>query len=149
MTRFEMVKLAVLMVMMAVRVAGNFVVEENSLSVISPESLRGTYHSAIGNFGVPKYGGTLSGSVVYPAVNVKGCDKFPNDYFRSRSGARPNFALVDRGGKISSLPSSFSPTSRKMLILSGNRFNHSILTVFAVKIRSITANCNHWTCRIR
>uniref|UniRef100_A0A7I4F0X4 PA domain-containing protein n=1 Tax=Physcomitrium patens TaxID=3218 RepID=A0A7I4F0X4_PHYPA len=85
-------------VMLAVElVSGNFVVEENSLAVMSPESLKGTYRSAIGNFGVPKYGGTLSGVVIYPTVNMKGCGKFPHDHFRSNSGERPKFALIDRG----------------------------------------------------
>lgn len=96
MAREGMVAVAVMVMLLAVRVAGNFVVEENSLTVTSPESLQGTYQSAIGNFGVPMYGGTLSGVVVYPAVNLKGCDKFPDEYFRAKSGERPNFALIDR-----------------------------------------------------
>jgi len=120
MARFGMVEVVVMVMLVVVRVAGNFVVEENSLAVMSPDSLRGTYQSAIGNFGVPKYGGTLSGLVVYPAVNLKGCDKFPNDYFRAKSGARPNFALVDRGGNFPSLPSSFSPRSVAISFLSAN-----------------------------
>jgi hypothetical protein len=78
-------------------VLGSFMVEKNSLTVITPESLKGTYQSAIGNFGVPQYGGTLSGVVVYSKVNSKGCDKFPDGYFRSKPGAWPNFALIDRG----------------------------------------------------
>lgn len=97
MARFGMVEVVVMVMLLVVRVAGNFVVEENSLAVLSPESLQGTYKSAIGNFGVPKYGGTLMGLVKYPAVNSKGCESFPNDYFRTKSGERPNFALVDRG----------------------------------------------------
>lgn len=79
---------------------GSFMVEKNSLTVITPKSLKGTYQSAIGNFGVPQYGGTLSGVIVYSTVNLKGCDKFPDDYFRSKPGAWPNFALIDRGGNV-------------------------------------------------
>jgi hypothetical protein len=79
-------------------------VEENSLTVSTPESLKGTYQSAIGNFGVPQYGGTLSGFVVYPKVNAKACERFPNEYFRSQGGARPNFALVERGGNNTPQP---------------------------------------------
>lgn len=93
-----MMEVVVVMVMLlAVRVTGHFVVEENSLVVTSPPDLQGTYHSSIGNFGVPKYGGTLSGYVTYPAINSKGCDGFPNNYFRAKSGERPKFALIDRG----------------------------------------------------
>lgn len=127
MARGEMARFGmVVMVMLAVRVAGNFVVEENSLAVLSPEELQGTYQSSIGNFGVPKYGGTLSGLVMYPAVNLKGCDKFPNDYFRAKSGERPNFALVDRGGNVPSL----LPLLSQNFVLSGNQLNNSILSVF-------------------
>ncbi|XP_024388337.1 vacuolar-sorting receptor 4 isoform X2 [Physcomitrium patens] len=93
-----MARLLVALVLVVVAPSmGAFVVEENSLSVITPESLQGTYQSAIGNFGVPQYGGTLSGFVVLPKVNFKACDVFPADHFRAKPGARPNFALVDRG----------------------------------------------------
>ncbi|GMJ12807.1 vaculolar sorting receptor 3, VACUOLAR SORTING RECEPTOR 3, binding protein of 80 kDa 2;2 [Hibiscus trionum] len=76
-----------------------FVVEKNSLRVTSPEKIKGTHNSAIGNFGIPQYGGTLAGVVVYPKENRKGCKSF-HDYgisFRSKSGALPNFVLIDRG----------------------------------------------------
>ncbi|TKY65666.1 Vacuolar-sorting receptor 1 [Spatholobus suberectus] len=78
---------------------GRFVVEKNSLKVTSPKSLKGTYECAIGNFGVPKYGGTLVGSVVYPKVNQKGCANFSdvNVSFQSKPGGFPTFLLVDRG----------------------------------------------------
>ncbi|KAK8562829.1 hypothetical protein V6N12_010895 [Hibiscus sabdariffa] len=78
---------------------GRFVVEKNSLRVTSPEKIKGTHNSAIGNFGIPQYGGTLAGVVVYPKDNRKGCKSF-HDYgisFRSKSGALPNFVLIDRG----------------------------------------------------
>ncbi|KAK9112058.1 hypothetical protein Scep_019577 [Stephania cephalantha] len=48
-----------------------FVVEKNSLTVKSPESMRGTHDSAIANFGIPKYGGSMAGTVVYPKENQK------------------------------------------------------------------------------
>ncbi|XP_027350041.1 vacuolar-sorting receptor 1-like isoform X1 [Abrus precatorius] len=78
---------------------GRFVVEKNSLKVTSPKSLKGTYECAIGNFGVPKYGGTLVGSVVYPKVNQKGCRNFSDVdvSFQSKPGSFPTFLLVDRG----------------------------------------------------
>jgi len=76
---------------------GGFVVEQNALTVTSPDKLKGTYESAIGNFGVPQYGGTLSGTLKYPPVNRNACDKFSTPTFHAEPGARPFFALVDRG----------------------------------------------------
>jgi hypothetical protein len=60
--------LAVLLVLYSVAMSAmsQFMVENNSLRVISPDNLKGKYDSAIGNFGVPQYGGTLLGAVIYP-----------------------------------------------------------------------------------
>jgi hypothetical protein len=60
--------LAMLLVLylVAMPTMSQFVVEKNSLRVISPDNLKGNYDSAIGNFGVPQYGGTLLGAVIYP-----------------------------------------------------------------------------------
>ncbi|KAL0733096.1 hypothetical protein Bca4012_009306 [Brassica carinata] len=77
-----------------------FVVEKNSLSVTSPESIKGTHDSAIGNFGIPQYGGSMAGTVIYPKENQKSCKEF-SDFsisFKSQPGALPTFLLVDRGG---------------------------------------------------
>ena len=78
-----------------------FVVEKNSLRVTSPDGLKGTYDSAIGNFGIPQYGGSMSGTVVFPKENQKGCRDFSDAgiSFQSKPGALPTFVLVDRGGK--------------------------------------------------
>ncbi|KAL3651693.1 Vacuolar-sorting receptor 3 [Castilleja foliolosa] len=80
-------------------VLGRFVVEKNSLRVTSPDSLKGTHDSAIGNFGVPQYGGSMAGTVVYPKDNQKGCKSFDDSgiSFKAKPGAMPNFVLVDRG----------------------------------------------------
>ncbi|OVA06073.1 EGF-like calcium-binding domain [Macleaya cordata] len=78
---------------------GKFVVEKNSLRVTSPDSLKSVYECAIGNFGVPQYGGTLVGTVVYPKANQKACKGF-NEVdisFKSKPGGLPTFLLVDRG----------------------------------------------------
>ena len=75
-------------------------VEKNSLSVTSPESIKGTHDSAIGNFGIPQYGGSMAGTVIYPKENQKSCKEF-SDFsisFKSQPGALPTFLLVDRGG---------------------------------------------------
>ncbi|CAL9120359.1 unnamed protein product [Musa acuminata var. zebrina] len=79
-------------------VAGRFVVEKNSLMVISPSEIKGKHDSAIGNFGIPQYGGSMAGAVVYPKENAAACDEFSRpDLFRSKVGALPNFLLIDRG----------------------------------------------------
>jgi hypothetical protein len=77
-----------------------FVVEKNSLRVTSPDKIKGTYDSAIGNFGIPQYGGSMAGAVVYPKDNKKGCKEFEEFRisFQSKPGALPTFVLVDRGG---------------------------------------------------
>ncbi|KAF8377638.1 hypothetical protein HHK36_031020 [Tetracentron sinense] len=76
-----------------------FVVEKNSLTVTSPDSIKGTHDSAIGNFGIPQYGGSMAGTVVYPKQNQKGCKVFDEFgiSFKTKAGALPTFALVDRG----------------------------------------------------
>ncbi|KAL5731275.1 Vacuolar-sorting receptor 7 [Ranunculus cassubicifolius] len=70
-----------------------FVVEKSSITVISPLHLRSKHDSAIGNFGIPDYGGSMMGSVVYPEKSSKGCNAF-GDRFRS---SRPTILLLDRG----------------------------------------------------
>ncbi|KAK9697141.1 hypothetical protein RND81_08G017600 [Saponaria officinalis] len=80
-------------------IESRFVVEKNSLRLTSPENIKGTYDSAIGNFGIPQYGGTLAGTVVYPKDNRKGCKEF-SDFsisFKKKPGALPTFVLLDRG----------------------------------------------------
>lgn len=78
---------------------GRFVVEKNNLKVTSPDSIKGIYECAIGNFGVPQYGGTLVGTVVYPKSNQKACKSY-SDFdisFKSKPGRLPTFVLIDRG----------------------------------------------------
>ena len=92
--------LLVVVASMAGEAAGRFVVEKNSLRVTSPAGLRGVYECAIGNFGMPQYGGTMHGVVVYPKANKKACRSF-DDFdlsFKPKPGGLPIFLLVDRGG---------------------------------------------------
>lgn len=79
-----------------------FLVEKNSLRVTSPDSIKGTYDSAIGNFGIPQYGGSMAGNVVFPKDNQKGCKEFDESgiSFKSKAGALPTFVLLDRGSMI-------------------------------------------------
>ncbi|XP_028783335.1 vacuolar-sorting receptor 3 [Neltuma alba] len=78
---------------------GRFVVEKNSLRVTSPDKIKGTYDSAIGNFGIPQYGGSMAGTVVYPKDNQKACKEL-DDFglsFKSRPGALSTILFLDRG----------------------------------------------------
>ncbi|KAG4987292.1 hypothetical protein JHK82_029668 [Glycine max] len=87
------------LVLVPVSIMGRFVVEKNSLRVTSPEKIRGTHDSAIGNFGIPQYGGSMAGNVLYPKDNKKGCKEF-DDFgisFKSSPGALPTIVLLDRG----------------------------------------------------
>lgn len=89
-----------LLMMMISLCLGRFVVEKNSLKVTSPSSLRGVYECAIGNFGVPQYGGAMGGIVAFPKSNQKGCKPFSDDdiSFKPKPGGLPVFLLVERGG---------------------------------------------------
>lgn len=92
--------LGFLVLSMAPLSTARFVVEKNSLRVTSPDKIKGKYDSAIGNFGLPQYGGSMSGAVIYPKENQKGCKEF-SDFglsYKSTPGALPTFLLVDRGG---------------------------------------------------
>ncbi|MQL69859.1 hypothetical protein Taro_002145 [Colocasia esculenta] len=86
-----------LLLLLAPLVMGRFVVEKNSLMVTSPNDLRGKHDSAIANFGIPQYGGSMAGAVVYPKENTDGCGEFSASY-KAKPGALPTFLLVDRGG---------------------------------------------------
>lgn len=100
--------LVLVLVVMADSVSGRFVVEKNSLTVTSPSSMKGTYDSAIANFGIPQYGGSLAGAVVYPKKdNANGCEEFSSGTFKAKPGSIPNFLLLDRGGKFWRLVSWF------------------------------------------
>lgn len=75
-----------------------FVVEKSSISVLNPLDLRSKHDAAIGNFGVPEYGGSMVGTVVYPDKSTSGCSAFQGDKpFKSKS-SRPTILLLDRGG---------------------------------------------------
>ncbi|KAM3694179.1 hypothetical protein ACJW31_07G040600 [Castanea mollissima] len=89
----------VLAVLQYHQVGARFVVEKNSITVLSPSNLRHQKHDgAIGNFGVPEYGGFMVGTVVYPEKGSSGCEAFEGDKpFKSSNSPRPTVLLVDRG----------------------------------------------------
>ena len=72
--------------------------EKNSISVLAPLDMRSKHDGAIGNFGIPEYGGSMVGSVVYPQKGSFGCVPFEGDKpFKSRSSPT-TILLLDRGG---------------------------------------------------
>lgn len=77
-------------------VYGRFIVEKSSVKVVSPRHIRGHHDAALANFGLPNYGGTLVGVVIYPDKKSNGCEKFDTT-FKSKS-RRPVILLLDRGG---------------------------------------------------
>nr|XP_023927784.1 vacuolar-sorting receptor 6-like isoform X1 [Quercus suber]XP_023927793.1 vacuolar-sorting receptor 6-like isoform X2 [Quercus suber]XP_023927801.1 vacuolar-sorting receptor 6-like isoform X3 [Quercus suber]XP_023927808.1 vacuolar-sorting receptor 6-like isoform X4 [Quercus suber] len=89
----------VLAVLQYHQVGARFVVEKNSITVLSPSNLRHQKHDgAIGNFGVPEYGGFMVGTVVYPEKGSNGCEAFEGDKpYKSSDGRRPTILLIDRG----------------------------------------------------
>ena len=52
-----------------------FVVEKNSFRA-SLDRIRDIHDSAIGNFAIRQYGGSMAGNVLYPKDNRKGCKEF-------------------------------------------------------------------------
>lgn len=100
--RFDVELLLVLLVvMMGGGVLGLFVVEKNSILVISPDDLRGKKDSAIGDFGVPKHGGSMIGNVVYPEKGASACTSFEElgvSLNQHKAPPTPLILLVDRGG---------------------------------------------------
>ena len=66
--------------------------------------MKGKRHSAIGNFGVPDYGGTMIGQVVYPEKGKDGHKSFEElDVSFKKSPTKPLFVLVDHRGEFFSL----------------------------------------------
>jgi len=79
-------------------VDARFVVEKSSITVLSPHKMRTKRDGAIGNFGLPDYGGFIVGSVVYPAKGSHGCKVFDGDKPFKLQSYRPTIVLLDRGG---------------------------------------------------
>ncbi|KAL8151539.1 hypothetical protein V2J09_021347 [Rumex salicifolius] len=79
-------------------VYGRFVVEKNSISVIAPGDLKSTHDGAIGNFGVPEYGGYMVGTVAFPPKAADGCSAFEGDKPFKSNTSSPTILIVDRGG---------------------------------------------------
>lgn len=106
---------------------GRFVVEKSSVRVLAPEHIRGHHDAAIGNFGVPDYGGTLTGVVLYPDKKATGCAQFP-DRFRSKSG-RPVVLLLDRGECYFALKSWNAQQAGAAAVLIADTVDEQLLTM--------------------
>ncbi|KAK6118546.1 hypothetical protein DH2020_047716 [Rehmannia glutinosa] len=76
-------------------VESRFVVEKSSISVVSPYDLRSKHDAAIANFGVPDYGGSLLGNLVYPQNGTVGCSPFGGDQPFKSPFPRPTILLLD------------------------------------------------------
>lgn len=78
-----------------------FLVQEQSLRITS-ESLKGTFSSAIANFGIPEYGGSMSGVLVYEdGAKSQACNRALDGIsLRAAPGEPPKILLVDRGGLL-------------------------------------------------
>ncbi|XP_052484186.1 vacuolar-sorting receptor 1 isoform X3 [Gossypium raimondii] len=110
---------------------GRFVVEENSLKVTSPGSIKGVYECAIGNFGVPQYGGTLVGTVVYPKANQGACKIFDefDISFKSKPGGLPTFLLVNRGDCFFTLKAWNAQKAGAAAVLVADNQDESLITM--------------------
>ncbi|KAL0363778.1 UNVERIFIED_CONTAM: Vacuolar-sorting receptor 6 [Sesamum calycinum] len=78
-------------------VDSRFVVEKSSISVLSPYDLRSKHDAAIANFGVPDYGGSMVGTLLYPQKASVGCSSFDGDKPFKSNSPRPTILLLDRG----------------------------------------------------
>lgn len=78
-------------------VEGRFVVEKSSISIVNPFAMRSKHDAAIANFGVPDYGGSMVGTVLYPAKGASGCSPFDGEKPFKSTSSRPVILLVDRG----------------------------------------------------
>lgn len=76
--------------------AQQFQVETQGLVITEPGGIAGHYESALGDFGLPLYGGSLLGNIKYPKDNSEGCESFPEGLFVGNGV--PIIALLDRGG---------------------------------------------------
>lgn len=88
-------------VVLITSVSGRFVVEKNSITVLQPYSMKSKHDGSIANFGVPEYGGSMVGTIMYPDHGADACKPFDSDNdnkkpFKSNT-SRPTILLVDRG----------------------------------------------------
>ncbi|XP_078170870.1 vacuolar-sorting receptor 6-like [Carex rostrata] len=108
-------------------VYGRFVVEKSSVKVVSPRHIRGHHDAALANFGVPNYGGTLVGVVIYPDKKSNGCEKFDTT-FKSKS-RRPVILLLDRGECYFALKAWNAQNAGAAAVLIADNIDEPLLTM--------------------
>ncbi|CAL8466083.1 g5619 [Coccomyxa elongata] len=74
--------------------SAQWVVETNSFRIKEPSTAAGEHDAAIGDFGVPLYGGALTGEIVYMENNKLGCSVLERPLVET---TLPVFLLVERG----------------------------------------------------
>ncbi|XP_047308009.1 vacuolar-sorting receptor 6-like [Impatiens glandulifera] len=119
----------ILSVILVDSVLGRFVVEKNSISILSPSDLQSKHDGAIANFGVPDYGGSMVGSVVYADKGSTGCKPFDGDKpFKSKS-TRPTILLLDRGECYFALKTWNGQQAGAAAILVADTIDESLITM--------------------
>ncbi|XP_078161589.1 vacuolar-sorting receptor 6-like isoform X2 [Carex rostrata] len=108
-------------------VYGRFIVEKSSVRVVSPRHIRGHHDAALANFGVPNYGGTLVGAVIYPDKKSNGCEKFDTT-FKSKS-RRPVILLLDRGECYFALKAWNAQNAGAAAVLISDNIDEPLLTM--------------------
>eukprot|EP00270_Netrium_digitus_P020198 TRINITY_DN8230_c0_g1_i1.p1 TRINITY_DN8230_c0_g1~~TRINITY_DN8230_c0_g1_i1.p1 ORF type:complete len:646 (+),score=135.92 TRINITY_DN8230_c0_g1_i1:41-1939(+) len=113
--------------------SAKFLVEKHSLTVTSPASIKGTYESAIANFGIPEYGGSMVGTIVYPSVDSDACFPFTSgDHnFKPSPGALPTVVLVDRGNCYFTLKVYDAQVAGASAVIVGDDKEESLITMDA------------------
>ncbi|VFQ97470.1 unnamed protein product [Cuscuta campestris] len=111
---------------------GRFVVETNSITVINPYDMHAKRNASISDFGVPKYGGSLVGSVVYPDKGgdaALGCSPFQGyQPFKSKT-ARPSILLLDRGDCYFSMKVWNGQQAGAAAVLVADTYNEPLITM--------------------
>lgn len=87
--------LALFALSVSTAVGAGFRVETHVLEVKEPASVSGAFDAALGDFGLPLYGGSLGGSLVYPSVGREACA--PLAPLPRAPAGLATVALVDRG----------------------------------------------------
>ncbi|ONK65848.1 uncharacterized protein A4U43_C06F1590 [Asparagus officinalis] len=105
-----------------------FVVEKSSIRVLSPEHIRAKHDGAIANFGIPDYGGTMTGVVLYPDKGTTGCNPFGGPPFGSKSG-RPVVLLLDRGDCYFALKAWNAQNAGAAAVLVADSIDEPLLTM--------------------
>ncbi|CAH9107124.1 unnamed protein product [Cuscuta europaea] len=100
--------------------------------------MRANYNASIGNFGVPDYGGSLVGTVVYAQQGASGCSVFEGDNpFKSKT-RRPTILLLDRGECYFTLKVWNGQQAGAAAVLVADTYNEPLITMDSPQERSDT-----------